>query len=480
MKQGIVFFYRHCKQITWLLLLLLLFSKQQFAQQPAVKILSEQDVVGIVKKFHPIVKQAVLDTRRAKAGVLEARGGFDPQLATNFERKRFDDLLYYSYLNPEIVIPTWYGIEINAGAEEIVGSRVSNELTLGKTSYAGIKLPLAKNLLLDERRAVLKQSQLFTQQALAQQQNTINDILFEAITAYWHWVNSYQDYKLVSQILSVNRERLRFVKIEFEQGNRPAIDTTEAITQLQTFELLQSQAYLDFLNNGLALSNYLWLENNEPLVWVETIIPADTLMMVNLASYQLPAVDSIVSIAFTTHPKLKVFENKINILEIERRLKTQYLLPKFDVKANILSKGYNAFDKYSSIYLQHHYKLGFNFQVPLFLRSARGALQQTKFKLQQVNYDQQYVMLQIENKIKSYYNEVIILQKQLMIAEQSLNNYDKLYKGELTKFNAGESTLFILNTREYKLIEARQKLVEVKAKLNKGMAAVMWASGQFR
>ena len=39
-------------------------------------------------------------------------------------------------------------------------------------------------------------------------------------------------------------ERLRFVRIEYEQGLRPAIDTLEATTQLQSLQLQESEAAL--------------------------------------------------------------------------------------------------------------------------------------------------------------------------------------------------------------------------------------------
>jgi hypothetical protein len=44
----------------------------------------------------------------------------------------------------------------------------------------------------------------------------------------------------------------------------------------------------------------------------------------------------------------------------------------------------------------------------------------------------------------------------------------------------GESSLFLLNTRENKVLESMQKLAELKTKFFKSYRAVAWASGQLR
>ena len=86
----------------------------------------------------------------------------------------------------------------------------------------------------------------------------------------------------------------------------------------------------------------------------------------------------------------------------------------------------------------------------------------------------------IENKVKTYYNELLGLQQQVKIYEAAFLNYQTLFRGEDTRFKAGESSLFLLNTRENKQLEAQQKLVELKTKYFKALQAVQWAAGQLR
>ena len=57
-----------------------------------------------------------------------------------------------------------------------------------------------------------------------------------------------------------------------------------------------------------------------------------------------------------------------------------------------------------------------------------------------------------------------------------LINYERLYNGESTRFNIGESSLFLLNARENKVLETKQKLIEYKTKYLKGYQGLLWAS----
>lgn len=445
-------------------------------RQDSAFMLNRDQFISIVRTYHPIMQQAALQVSRAKAEVMQARGAFDPSIDASLERKTFDNKLYYSYFNPQITIPTWYGVDIKMGVEEIVGTRVTQEATRGQSSYVGIKVP-ANNLMFDSRRAVLRQAQTLQQLTEAERLLTINDLLFDALASYWNWVREYQIYRIINDAVKVNQERLRFVRIEFEQGARPAIDTTESLAQLQNFYAMQNAAWLAFQNAGLELSNYMWLENNVPMAWNSAIRPVDSVVR---RLRDVPSLDQLLTTARAQHPKLQSLNFKLDVLNIERRLKTQYLMPRLYVNANLLNRGYNPAGKFSIPFFENNNKVGIDLSLPLFFREARGALQATRFKIQETGLQQDQTELLIDNKIKSYYNEVLQIDRQIEINEQAYNNYVKLFQGERLRFEVGESTLFLLNTRETKVLETAQKLFELRAKWHKSYAGLLWAAGQLR
>jgi hypothetical protein len=67
----------------------------------------------------------------------------------------------------------------------------------------------------------------------------------------------------------------------------------------------------------------------------------------------------------------------------------------------------------------------------------------------------------------------------LQLTQQNslLENLHALQKGEEVRFANGESSLFLINAREQKTIEAEQKTIELKAKYQKSAIGVRWAAG---
>ena len=89
-------------------------NAQNFNQEE----LTFSEFLGYVKKYHPLVKQANLEVSNAQAKLMAARGGFDPKIEVDYNKKEFKGTEYYSLLNSSFKIPTWYGIEIKAGFDD--------------------------------------------------------------------------------------------------------------------------------------------------------------------------------------------------------------------------------------------------------------------------------------------------------------------------------------------------------------------------
>jgi len=458
------------------MLLSLALSNAGMAQDSAAaRALSPAGLRAIVRAYHPVVRIAELRVDQADANTLAARGAFDPLANAGLDRKSFDGKLYYSYAAGEISIPTWYGLELKTGIEEVVGTRVNPESTLGTTSYTGVKWN-ATSVILDTRRAVLRQARALQAASLADQQNAANDVQFEALAAYWSWVEAHATLRIVDEAVRITRERLGFVGLEFEGGARPAIDTTEALALLQTFQADRADAALDVQNAGLNLSRFLWTERGEPAGWDESIVPdAQSLALVTPA-LDLPTLGELLA-AVPDHPKLRSIGLKINVLQTDQLLKQQYLLPKVSLYAGGLSGGYFRANEMTAPMLQNNHKVALDFSLPLALREARGGFRAARLKVQEAVVTQDSTAQNIEVKIRSYFNEVVGLEAQIAATEAAFISYQRLASGERIRYEAGESTLFLINAREVKLIETQRKLVSLRAKWQKSRAGVLWAAG---
>lgn len=118
--------------------------------------------------------------------------------------------------------------------------------------------------------------------------------------------------------------------------------------------------------------------------------------------------------------------------------------------------------------------------MPLFLRQGRGEWEAAKLKLKSTSYERQQQQLEIENKVRYHYIEIFNLQQQAELLQSVFNNYNELYKAEELRFGLGETSLFILNSRQNQLLSSQQKLLEVKAKFFIAQASLQWASGSLQ
>ena len=459
-----------------LLTTLLCMTVMGFSQQPE-KILSAQQVMEIVQRFHPVAKQADIFIEKAKADVTIAKGGFDPMLQNELAKKTFDGTDYFYYNRPELNIPTWFGVEVRAGTEYLSGSRTDPMDTRGETSYLGLNVPLAKNLLMDKRRAALQTAKIFRDASEVEKRNILNNLLLDAMKSYWNWAQQYQVYKILQDAVTVNEKRVALVQTAFRFGDRPAIDTTEALTQLQNFELLKSQAWLDFRNAGLDLSVYLWTVATQPFYVPETIAPADDLQTATINASAIPELGNLLDAARNNHPELIVYNYKLDVLGVEKKLKFQELLPTINFRYNQLGKGYAILKTATGPLFENNFQYGLSFGIPLRLSHGRGEYKKAKLEITEMQLQQTQKQLQIENKVKSYFNELTTLKSQVVLQEKAYKNYQTLQRGEEIRFQAGESSLFLINARENKTLEALQKLQELKAKYFKAQNSLQWAAG---
>lgn len=452
---------------TVLFLMCIIFSNAQS------KVLTLQEFINKVKQNHPIAKQANLLIEKAKAEILIAKGEFDPTINLEASSKTLDDKNYYYYTNPELKVPLPIG-NIKAGVENNGGDRMSSELTPGKSSYFGVEIPLAKGLIIDKRRAALQQAKIYQKQSEQEKLIVLNNLLFDAYLSYVQWFTVYNQYNVYNNFVNISSNRLRLVKIAVANGDRSPMDTLEAFIQLQNFQMQLADAGLKLINARLDVSNYLWNEKDSAVNVDENTNPQQ------IDINDVLNIDNTVNTALLQSPLIKYYNFKIDGLNVERKLKKQNLLPYINAKANLLNKDYAVFNGLNAAAFQNNNKLGIDFKFPLFLREGRGELQKTNIKLRDANLELVNKKQQITTKVLSYYNEYIQIKNQLQLAQTLQNNYNTLYRNEVLKFNNGESSLFVVNSRESKLLEAQQKIIELQYKLQKAKYAIEWASCSLR
>lgn len=421
-------------------------NAQEFTQE----VLTFNEYLGYVKKYHPVVKQANLEVNKAQAGLMAARGGFDPKIEVDYDKKEFKNYEYYSILNSSFKIPTWYGIEIKAAFDNSEGYYLNPQNTTpnsGLTSL-GITVPLGQGLFINQRMADVRTAKIQLQISDAERKLRAVNVLYDASAAYFNWKKTYDENRLYENYLGYASERYNGVLKLIEQGAAPAIDSVEAGITVRNRRLGLEDSKLKLAKAKLELANYLWIED-VPVELANNVKPEENLMTTLRETLKT---NNLVqdSSAIESHPKITALENKADILEVERRLKANQLLPKIDVGYHYLSEP-SYFDNYRF----EDYKFGLNFSFPIFLRKERGALKLARLKLQDMQFEISSERLKLKNKIEAQQTEIISLQKQKREIDGLVESYNIMLTSEERLFSYGESSIFLINTRENNLVSAR-------------------------
>lgn len=436
------------KILAFFLTLFSLFSFLQIrSQELPSEILTYSEFLGYVKKFHPRIKQANLKISASEAELMKARGAFDPKIEIDYDRKQFKNNEYYSILNSSFKIPTWYGIEVKAGFDNGEGIYINPEHVTpnsGLTSV-GISVPLGQGLWINQRMTDLQKGKLQVKLSKIEQRLDAVEVLYDASLAYFDWLKVYNELKLYQGYLAFAENRYIGVKKLIELGDKPAIDTIEAGIIIKNRKINLQDVELKLVKARLEVANFLWIDAI-PLELQENIIPDENLQNSIVKDLPFEIMQNTATL-MENHPKIQALQGKIDILTLDRKQKANLLLPKIDIGYYYLSE-----PSYFDTYRLNDYKIGLNFTFPLFLRKERGALNLAKLKLQDSQLNLNLESLQLENKVKATQKELGILQSQIYLVNSLVDDYKKMLDSEERLFTFGESSLFLINSRENNLI----------------------------
>lgn len=441
-----------------LLIPIVLLSSFLCAQEHDSTRLTYGEFMQLVMEHHPIARQAQLQGDRGSAQLTIARGAFDPKLEGDISQKYFEDQQYYSNLHSGLKVPTWFGLtaqagyELNDGVYQNPSARVPDD----GLWYAGLSLSVLNGLLIDERRAELKQAKIYSQSAELEGKLILNQLIYDASEAYWSWFSAYHKMKVYENAVENASFRFQSVVNSAYLGDRPYIDTVEAKIQLQDRQIGYNQSKTDFLNKGKLLEVFLWQEGFIPLELIAETLPE---ALKNVQNSPLnPSIAGISDSIILNHPELLLYQNKLDMKAVDLQLKKQGVLPDVQLKYNLLRDAGEA--NLLAGVSPSNYNWGLTLSYPIFTRKERGSIRLATIELEQLRMDQSTKVQLVEYKVRAAINSWENSSNQVQLYREITENYETLYNGEFSLFSIGESSLFLLNARERALIDAKLKLID--------------------
>lgn len=436
--------------------------------------LSYSKFVEIVRKNNPLALVANNFNDIARSQYEASRGNYDPVFNSSIDSKYFNKTNYYNIAQGSIKQPIFTSQYLKAGYEFGNGNYLNPEQSTSAYGlpYLGVEASLLQGLLFDKRRADVLKSKNAIDYYKAEQLIVINDLLYQSTLSYVDFLYYKKVLSLTNYFLSLANTRLRGIEDLANNGEKPFVDTIEAAIFTQSRILDLQSAFIDITKSQNELNTFIWTEDQMPSAKTVSLITNDSLddtyeraksvMLKKLAE------DSL------NNPILMQYKAKQNVLEVEKRYKKELIKPKLDVSYNFLS---NNQDSYAPVLSPNNYKWGASLSFPLFLRNSRNEYKLAGINARNNSYDLKYKENELERKQMYLKQSTTVLILQLQNAERSAKYSKLLVEAERLKFENGESSLFMLNTRESKWLESELKLAEYKLKFIKSLLNIIHLNG---
>lgn len=480
-----------------ILIFLFLFGGCLFAQNPTIELNRRIDrsldtskqtleysilnVIERVRGAHPLQEAAKLNSDLGSAYLLSKKGAFDPYLVLNTREKNFGGKQYYQGTESKLSIPTFSPISAEIGFDDWQGNFTNPELNTGQNGqqYVGLNVALLKGLITDQRRTDLRKARLFNEQSQFEQKFILNQTASEIWADYIEWYVSYKELESLKMGVSLTTQRQLALRELFLSGGCNGMDTLENSIQLNVFKARLNQEEVNLFKSRLSMSKHLWnLDNSStnsryiPLELSDSVLPSS----IGLNFLDSAFANSLkISNVLSNVPYLNILESKVNQKELEVKLKRQDLLPKLDLKFQTLSSGFGSSD-----FNFNNQRFGVSFSSPLFLRKELGNLKMAKFDFRQIELEYQFKQNETQLKIKSLKFQVQNNRELLKQYNAIAQGYKELYEMEKEKFFNGDGSVFLINTRELRFLDAQIKSIEQEKKYLKSIVEFLNATGEIQ
>ena len=404
---------------------------------------------------HPLAEIATLTESRAPLLARQAQGAYDPQLKGDYERKSYLGKEYYDFGNAGVEWQSPLGLVLGGGyylPDDGIFINPERNVPEAGQAYLSAKLPLLQGLLTDEARIGVQRAEVAGDRVRQTARVLRNELRYDLTLRYADWAYATRVLAIAIATEALIEQRLANTIGLVANGDKPAIDTLESRVALGNQRLVRAQAAVDLELARRNLAELYW-----PLLDNENTIPGTALAAMPFA------LDTTVWVG--GHPELRELTLDITDLELERRLAREKEKPKLNVSYSLLGDGLDFGPEYPGDdtpgVLSRAYKIGASLSYPIGNRQARSKTALTELKIQESTAKLTSKRIALVRKAEAYQQAASVYGAQLDEARLLVQQAERLLEAERTLFQLGESTQFLLNSREQSLQKARLTLAKL-------------------
>jgi outer membrane protein TolC len=430
-----------------------------------------------VRAFHPVARQAALLEARAAAEAQVAVGRlFDPVLSASWDRKQFGGSEYYNYLEADLRVPTPLGVDVTLGLDRTRGTRTGADRYTPEagTVSLGLSLPLGQGIVSDRRRAAAAEARVLREAAVGEGAAARNRLLYDATVAWAEWRAASEVATLAAEGVRLAEVRLAATRQRVLAGDAAPIDTIEASLEVARRQAAAAFATADIIATREALEAMRWDAAGAPVALDASVqpgrLPTDPPPNeVRLAAW--------LEEARRAHPEVRRTAGRAEAARAARRQAVVELLPDVTAKVARLADrdaldGLSGFPESGG-----NYSFGLKASTSLLLWSERGQARAAAARLESADLGVADALRRMSAAART---AAAMLDAATAARENQAVAVDyarRLLEAEVRLFDAGQSTLFLLNLRERTLLDESARLANTEAKAITARAALAVALG---
>jgi outer membrane protein TolC len=412
------------------------------------------EFIGTVRDRSVDVRVAQAKVREAQAKRMAAFAAFEPRIDLSSEGKDYGNDLQYRLDRAEARVGLPGGIDLVGGASQATGAFINPERktpTEGLANF-GISAPLGGALIFSDRQYAWGAASRDLELEEAKLDRVQRKVTLDAVKAYTFWQAQSEVQSAVDDALAVAAERLRLVREAFRLGERSEMDTLEAY--LSWVDRRADAAKQQNLSAAAVADVERLLRGAEDIsVNVRGARPEERPVILGLNAEL-----SIAGPGAQNVPELAMAGAALRRERLATTTAWAQWLPAPYVDYRMIQWGGSAWNPESV-----QWKVGL--AVPLFNQKARADLAGAQARLRAAQANATSTQNAVEVLRTQLEQQVQALDSELKALTASETAAYALLQQERRRFALGESTMFILATRESKYLEAVQKRTLASAKL---------------
>jgi outer membrane protein TolC len=323
--------------------------------------------------------------------------------------------------------------------------------------------------------------------------------------AYWDLVAAWRNVAIQEEALNEAVAQEQRVARLAQHGAAPAINVTEAQTQVsnfqsQMFSALENVSQLQTQLKGLIVS-----DSADP-IWNANLVPSSPVQ-------QLPSTGELAAIvaqAQQFRPEVRQIIDQHHVAELDRAYAKNQALPQADLVLQLSSNGFagllqpipnfevqgcnlptggcptpppqsqgNETKAFHNMWTWAYpsFNIALVFNLPLESNTARGLKQIANQEEVQAQLQMQGLQQRIESEARNALQAYQAALSRLASARDQREAAESVYASEMRKFHSGSSTTFLVLQRQVELEQARGSELQAQTDLNKAVVELQRVEG---